>query len=121
MSPAISHRTPYEEAGLVPTHQKAIVADELGSLVVKSDVQLPRLEADMLLVRTATVALNPVDVKLTGAMAAPGATSGSDCAGVVVAMGSAVSAESRFAIGNRICAPVTSMNPLAPRDGAFAD
>ena len=36
------------------------------------------------------VALNPVDVKLTGALAAEGATAGGDCAGVVVAVGAGV-------------------------------
>jgi NADPH:quinone reductase-like Zn-dependent oxidoreductase len=53
-------------------------------------------------------------------MASPGATAGTDCAGVVVAIGDTVP-PGQFAIGDRVCAPVTPMNPLAPQDGAFAE
>jgi NADPH:quinone reductase-like Zn-dependent oxidoreductase len=98
--------------------QTAIVADGSGNLVISSDVLLPDLEPDMLLVKTQAVAINPADVKLTGNMAAEGATAGNDCAGVVVAVGSDVQA--RFAVGDRICAAMVPMNPLAPRAGAFA-
>ncbi len=74
----------------------------------------------MLLVKTVAVAINPADVKLTGLMAADGATAGSDGAGIVVAVGSAV-APGRFAVGDRVCAAFAPMDPLAPRIGAFAE
>lgn len=73
----------------------------------------------MLLVKAQAVAINPADVKLTGKMAAEGATAGNDCAGVVVAVGSDV--HDRFAVGDRVCAAMVPMNPFAPRAGAFAE
>ncbi|RYP38690.1 hypothetical protein DL768_010761 [Monosporascus sp. mg162] len=104
----------------LPETQTAIVANELGQLVVSCNVLLPELEPDTLLVRTMAVALNPVDVKLTGPMATEGAVAGGDCAGIVVAIGSGVRA-GRFEIGDRVCAPIASLNPLNPRVGAFAE
>lgn len=102
----------------LPERQTAIVADASGSLVISPDVRLPDLDGDMILVKTQAVAINPADVKLSGAMAAEGATAGNDCAGVVVAVGPDVR---RFAVGDRICAAMVPMNPLAPRVGAFAE
>ncbi|KAI0975798.1 GroES-like protein [Xylaria arbuscula] len=103
----------------LPRRQTAVVADEAGHLVVSTDVTLPVLEPDSLLVETAAVAVNPSDAKLTGLQAAPGAVAGSDCAGTVVAVGDAVG--SRFQVGDRVCAPTLPMDPLAPRAGAFAN
>ncbi|RYO92366.1 hypothetical protein DL766_000334 [Monosporascus sp. MC13-8B] len=104
----------------IPSKQTAIVANAVGDLVVSRDVPLPELEPDMLLVKTAAVAVNPVDAKLTGHMASEGAIAGGDCAGIVVAVGSGVPA-GRFAIGDRVCAAVPSMDPISPRIGAFAE
>ncbi|KAH6627322.1 chaperonin 10-like protein [Chaetomium tenue] len=104
----------------LPDSQTAIIADSLGNLAVAHGVPLPEVEPDMLLVRTVAVAVNPVDVKLTGAMAVEGAVAGSDCSGVVVAVGSAVP-PSKFAVGDRVCAAITPMNPATPRIGAFAE
>lgn len=104
----------------LPDRQTAIIADSSGILTVTDNVPLPKVDADMLLVRTVAVAVNPVDVKLTGAMAVEGATAGSDCSGVVVAVGSAVP-PGRFVVGDRVCAAITPMNPATPRIGAFAE
>lgn len=104
----------------LPDHHTAIVANGAGELVVNAHAPLPTLEPDMLLLRNVAVAVNPVDVKLTGPMAFDGATAGSDCAGIVVAVGRDVPAH-RFARGDRVCAPLPAMNPLAPRIGAFAE
>ncbi|KAK3296556.1 chaperonin 10-like protein [Chaetomium fimeti] len=103
-----------------PDNQGAIIADSCGNLVVSHDVALPDVEPDMLLVKTVAVAVNPVDVKLTGTMATEGAIAGSDCSGVVVAVGSAVP-PGKFNVGDRVCAAITSMNPETPRIGAFAE
>ncbi|KAI0835712.1 GroES-like protein [Hypoxylon sp. FL0890] len=104
----------------LPSHQTAVIADAAGKLVVSNDYPLPDLAPDMLLVKTMAVALNPVDVKLTGYMATEGAVAGGDCAGVVVAIGSEV-ARDRFTMGDRVCAAMPSMDPLAPRIGAFVE
>jgi NADPH:quinone reductase-like Zn-dependent oxidoreductase len=104
----------------LPIRQSAVIANDAGELVVIYDAQLPELEPDRLLIQTVAVAINQVDVKLSGAMATPRAGAGTDCAGIVLAIGSAVPTDT-FKIGDRICAPVTPMNPLSPRDGAFAE
>lgn len=107
-------------AAALPVTQSAIVANAAGDLVIARDVPLPELKPDLMLVRTAAVAINPADMKMTGPMAAEGCTAGGDCAGIVVAIGSDVPS-SRFAIGDRVCAPNLFMNPVAPRDGAFQE
>ncbi|KAI1076752.1 GroES-like protein [Whalleya microplaca] len=104
----------------LPKTHTAIVANDHGDLIISQDALLPELEADMLLLKTVAVAVNPVDVKLTGPMASEGAVAGCDCAGIVVAMGPEVPTD-RFALGDRICAAVVPMNPLSPRSGAFAE
>ncbi|KAJ3530844.1 hypothetical protein NM208_g9139 [Fusarium decemcellulare] len=103
-----------------PERMAAVVANAIGDLVVSQHVQPPELGPDMLLIKTVAVAVNPCDMKMTGPMASEGAISGGDCAGIVVAIGSGVP-EGKFAIGDRVCAAVQSMNPLLPRVGAFAD
>lgn len=102
-----------------PERQTAIVANATGDLIVSHDVLLPELEPDMLLVKMVAVAVNPCDMKMTGPMASEGAISGGDGAGIVLAIGSEVP-EGRFAVGDRVCVAVQSMNPLLPRVGAFA-
>lgn len=103
----------------LPERHTAIVANAAGDLIINTEAPMPLLGPDMLLLRNVAVALNPVDVKLTGLMASEGATAGSDCAGIVVAIGSEVP-RSGFALGDRVCAPLAAMNPLNPRIGAFA-
>ncbi|KAF7540711.1 hypothetical protein G7054_g1184 [Neopestalotiopsis clavispora] len=107
-------------AAMLPTTQSAIIANTIGELVVAHDVALPELKPDLMLIRTVAVAVNPADMKMTGAMASAGCTAGGDCAGIVVAIGSGV-APGRFAVGDRVCAPNLFMNPVAPRDGAFQE
>jgi len=104
----------------LPEVQTAIIADASGDLVISHNEPLPDLEPGMLLVKTTAVALNPADIKLTGHMATEGATAGSDGAGMLVGIGPDV-APGRFALGDRVCAPHSSMNPLKPRHGSFAE
>lgn len=102
----------------LPQRHTAIIADSSGRLTISDNVPLPELAPDEVLIQTAVVALNPSDAKFTGAMATPDANAGSDLAGVVVAIGSAVG--SKLTIGDRVCAPAVPMDALAPRAGAFA-
>lgn len=95
------------------------MANGSGDLVLTDDALLPELGPDMMLLRNVAVAINPVDVKLTGPMATEGATAGSDCAGVVVAVGA--EAGRRWSLGDRVCAPLPAMNSLNPRIGAFSE
>lgn len=101
----------------LPSVQTAIIADSLGTLVVSDSVPIPAIDPDMVLVKNQAVAVNPVDVKSADNLAQPGATSGFDFAGIVIAIGSQVS---RVAIGDRVCGSVHGMNKDRPRDGAFA-
>lgn len=106
-------------AMMIPKTQSAIIANEAGMLEVSHDVPLPEIEPDMVLVKTVAVAINPVDVKLTGPMAHPGAIAGSDLSGIIVALGSNVS-NHRFSVGDRVSTVVPTMNSLLPRVGAWA-
>lgn len=102
----------------LPPTQTAIIANVTGDLVIAKHVPLPQLKPGTMLVYTVAVAINPSDVKMTGAMASEGCTAGSDCAGIVVAVGPDV-APDRFAVGDRVCGPSVFMNPSDPRAGTF--
>jgi NADPH:quinone reductase-like Zn-dependent oxidoreductase len=104
----------------IPSSQTAIVGLPSGALGISQDVPLPELENDMIMVKNVAVALNPVDTKMTGHLASPGAISGTDFAGIVVAIGSNVQTPTPVAIGDRICGAVQGMHCLTPRVGAFA-
>lgn len=88
--------------------------------MITTQAPLPSLEPDMLLLKNIAVAVKPIDVKLTGPMASEGATAGSDCAGIVVAVGRDVP-KHRFAPGERAFAPLPAMDPLVPQIGAFSE
>ncbi|KAM7212883.1 Trans-enoyl reductase [Rhypophila decipiens] len=115
--------------------QTAIISDDQGNLIIsRNNIPIPtleNLEPDQLLVRVQAVALNPVDVKLTGDMACPGAVAGHDFSGIVVAVGFQQSADGTgsegrrtFEVGDRVCGatvPMDSLNPAANGGGAFAE
>ncbi|KAI0479858.1 GroES-like protein [Xylaria cf. heliscus] len=100
--------------------QTAIIANASGDLFVSNDVAIPPVGPDELLIKTAAVAVNPVDAKMVGTMAVPGSIAGCDSSGTVIAIGEAVT-PGKFTIGDSICAPSVPMNPLSPLSGAFAE
>jgi NADPH:quinone reductase-like Zn-dependent oxidoreductase len=67
----------------LPQKQKAVIGLEDGSLSVSSDVDVAQIEEHMVLIRTRTIGLNPIDTKMKGPLAAPGAIAGIDFAGAV--------------------------------------
>ncbi|CAG8902083.1 unnamed protein product [Penicillium egyptiacum] len=103
----------------IPQVQRAIVCLPNGRLGHARDAPVPPLAPDMVLVRTAAVALNPTDHKMVANFPTPGAVSGCDFAGTVVAVGSA--ATERVKVGDRVCGGVHGANPLDPAVGAFAE
>lgn len=106
----------------IPPHQTAIVAQGgAGQLAVQRDTPVPSLEADMVLVKTTAVAINPVDAKMLDYSPAAGAILGHDFAGTVVALGSDASAAGRLKVGDRVAGFVHGMNKLRPDVGAFAE
>ena len=103
----------------IPPRQKAIVGREEGGLKLVDDAEVPQVEEDMVLVKNAAVAVNPVDNK----MAAPhlvtaGAIAGHDFAGTVVAFGSRIWTAAPIKIGDRVCGAVQVSFNLSskPRD-----
>ncbi|SPO05364.1 related to toxD gene [Cephalotrichum gorgonifer] len=105
----------------IPRTQRAIVALGIGELGIRNDVAVPQLAPDMAIIKTAAVAINPVDVKMLDYSAAPGAIIGHDYAGTVVALGEEVLKSGRLAVGDRVAGPVHGMNKLAPDVGAFSE
>lgn len=105
----------------LPSKQSAIIALSDGSLGLHREVSIPDLEDDMILVRNAAVALNPIDTKMVGKLAAPGAIAGMDFAGEVIAVGPKVRTAVPIKPGDRVCGAVPGMHPLTPNVGAFAE
>lgn len=90
----------------VPKHQVAIIGDGQGKLKLSNHVETPELEPDMVMVKAKAVALNPVDVKMSGPLASVGAVAGHDYAGVVVALGSDAWTAADVKVGDRVCGAV---------------
>ncbi|KAI1772859.1 zinc-binding dehydrogenase family oxidoreductase [Hypoxylon cercidicola] len=105
----------------LPSKQTAVVALGDGSLGVSHDVSVPTLEDDMILVKNAVVALNPIDTKMVGKLATPGAIAGMDFAGEVVAVGPKVRTAIPIKRGDRVCGVVPGMHSITPTVGAFAE
>ena len=85
---------------------QAIVGDDHGGLKMVEDAVVPELDPDMVMVKNAAVALNPVDIKMLGKLAAPGAVAGHDFAGMVTRIGSEVWTASPITEGDRVCGAV---------------
>jgi NADPH:quinone reductase-like Zn-dependent oxidoreductase len=103
----------------IPKQQVAIVGREGGGLEVNRSAAVPALEDDMVLVKNAAVAVNPVDTKMAAPhLVAPGTIAGHDFAGKVVAVGSNVWTAGPVAVGDRVCGAVqvsrgSYINPTA--------
>ncbi|KAE8154020.1 zinc-binding dehydrogenase family oxidoreductase [Aspergillus avenaceus] len=100
--------------------QTAIIGSDDGNLKLSDDVDVPQLEDDMILVKNVAVALNPIDAKMVGKLATPGAIAGMDFAGQVVAIGPNVRTATPIQVGDRVCGAVPGMHSLTPTVGAFA-
>lgn len=103
----------------LPATQTAVIAGPDREFLVAHDIPLVKLEPVTVLVKTHAVALNPVDTKLSGDFVTPGVTFGFDVAGVVVAIGSAVT--KNIKIGDRVCGSAGGMDKEHPSGGAFAE
>ncbi|RAK98121.1 zinc-binding alcohol dehydrogenase family protein [Aspergillus ibericus CBS 121593] len=100
--------------------QTAVVAAGLGAYAIAHDHPIPSISPDQIIIRTAAVAINPVDVNTVDNFAYTDTAAGFDLAGIVIAIGSAVDLAVQLREGDRVCAAVQGMNPLRPTDGAFA-
>jgi NADPH:quinone reductase-like Zn-dependent oxidoreductase len=100
-----------------PERQTAIIAGPDHDFLISDDVPVIELEPNTILIKNVAVALNPVDTKLVGDFVTPGTTFGFDCAGVVIAVGSAVTRD--ITPGDRVCGSADGMNKLRPQGGAL--
>ncbi|KAF4782192.1 alcohol dehydrogenase GroES-like domain-containing protein [Colletotrichum scovillei] len=104
----------------LPTTHKALKVSGPGHVYVSEDASVPSPGRSELLVRVACVSINQVDCKSADLSPTPGATSGTDFSGAVVALGSDVDAEA-WNVGDRIMAGIFGNNPLRRDNGAFAE
>ncbi|KAK1711326.1 chaperonin 10-like protein [Colletotrichum lupini] len=104
----------------LPTTHKALKVSGPGHVYVSEDASVPSPGRSELLVRVACVSINQVDCKSADLSPTPGATSGTDFSGVVIALGSDVDAEA-WHVGDRIMAGIFGNNPLRRDNGAFAE
>ncbi|KAJ8096550.1 chaperonin 10-like protein [Lipomyces tetrasporus] len=99
--------------------QKAIVIQDANKAKLVNDRPLPSLRDDYLLVQTVAVALNPTDWKEIDFLGSPGALVGCDYAGIVKAVGTAVTRA--FKVGDRVCGFSHGSNTVQHEDGTFAE
>lgn len=105
----------------LPAPQRAIIAGSNGQFEVAHEHPITPLSDDEILIKTAAVALNPVDTKLIGPFITPNSIFGFDCAGSVVAIGDKVDPKLRLSVGDRVCGSARGMNKSKPLGGAFAE
>lgn len=103
--------------------QRALVVKGHGSVEVRSDVPLPKVRDDYIIVKTKAVALNPTDWKAVHrdpgyGSPATGAIVGCDYAGIVEEIGSNVTTP--FKIGDKVAGFVRGADP-GKYTGAFAE
>ncbi|KAL2864312.1 zinc-binding alcohol dehydrogenase family protein [Aspergillus lucknowensis] len=103
----------------LPTQHTAIVAEGRGKLRVRHDSRVPALGRGVAMVKTAAVAINPVDAKMVDYSPVPGAITGYDFAGTIVALGE--DTPSHLGVGDRVAGFVHGMNKALPDVGAFAE
>lgn len=105
----------------LPHTHTVVAAEARGKLRIVPNAPVPELDADMVLVKTAAVAINPHDSKTLEYSVVPGAVVGGDFSGTVVALGADALAAGRLAIGDRVAGTVLGMNKLRPDVGAFGE
>ncbi|MCJ1286794.1 hypothetical protein MMC26_006140 [Xylographa opegraphella] len=104
----------------LPKRQTAITALGPGELAIQHDAPVAHLQSSMAMVRTAAVALNPVDAKMLDYSGTGGPIAGYDFAGTVVALGDDALASGRVRVGDRVAGMVHGLNKVQPDVGAFA-
>lgn len=105
----------------LPTHQTAIVVNSAGKLHIRPDAPVPGPPSSgTAIIRTAAVAINPVDAKMLDYSPVPGASHGYDFAGTIVALGPDTH-DHQLQVGDRVAGFVHGMNKAHPDVGAFAE
>ncbi|KAF1970071.1 oxidoreductase-like protein [Bimuria novae-zelandiae CBS 107.79] len=99
--------------------RKAVVHKSEGVAEIRSDVPLPKLRDDYVIVKTKAVALNPTDWRSLYSRTSPGAIVGCDYSGIVEEVGKTVTTP--FKKGEKVAGFIYGANPDNHDDGAFAD
>ncbi|KAF2117007.1 chaperonin 10-like protein [Lophiotrema nucula] len=97
--------------------QRAVISTPEGAQL-RSNVPLPKLRDDYIIIKTKYVALNPTDWKSIKGKRAPGAVAGCDYAGVIEEIGKGVTKP--FKKGDKVAGFVSGSNPWNHDYGAFA-
>ena len=113
----------------VPKTHNALKICGSNDVAVASNAPVPSLEPSEVLVRVIAVSINPVDGKAADMSPQPGATSGTDFSGVIVALGTGVESDTwrsdnemrAVKVGDRVFGGTFGNNVLRPENGAFAD
>jgi NADPH:quinone reductase-like Zn-dependent oxidoreductase len=98
--------------------QKAVVHVEKGVSELRSDVPLPKVQDNFIIVKTKAVALNPTDWKSIENSPSKGAIAGCDYAGVVEEVGNGVK---DLKVGDRVAGFARGGDPADHTNGAFAE
>lgn len=98
----------------LPPNQTALIGVGDGSLTLTTEFDVPKLQDDMVIVRNRAIGINPVDTKMKGDLAAPGAIGGIDFCGEVLAIGRNFASPAQVKVGDRVCA-APWVWPCSPR------
>ncbi|RHZ67172.1 zinc-binding alcohol dehydrogenase family protein [Aspergillus thermomutatus] len=99
--------------------QAAVITRSLGHAEFVTNQPIPALRDDDILIRTAAVALNPIDWMLLESTPSPNAVMGHDYAGTVIAVGESV--REMFKVGDRVCGLVKGADNIRAESGTFAE
>ncbi|PLN79353.1 hypothetical protein BDW42DRAFT_186747 [Aspergillus taichungensis] len=105
----------------MPPTQKALIVTPSHTATLTTTHPIPTLRDGYILVKTASIALNPTDWKHVTALAPPGVLVGCDYAGTVSALSPTAASTTNLKPGDRICGFAHGCNAQQPEDGAFAE
>ena len=103
----------------MPSTQNAIVIRAAKKAELVSDRSIPKLRDDYILVKTATVAINPTDWKHIDFLATEGALAGCDYAGTVEEVGKLVTKQ--WKKGDRVAGFAHGGDAVQRENGSFAE
>jgi NADPH:quinone reductase-like Zn-dependent oxidoreductase len=98
---------------------KALKTTGSGDVVLSSDVPIPRVRSDHIVIRNKAVALNPADWKFLDLVPSKDATIGCDFAGIVEDVGDNLT--TAFKKGDRVAGFAHGNNPKDLESGAFSE
>ncbi|EAW10034.1 zinc-binding alcohol dehydrogenase family protein [Aspergillus clavatus NRRL 1] len=99
--------------------QAAVITRSLGHAEFIANHPIPSLRDDDILIRTAAVALNPIDWMLCESTPSVNAVMGHDYAGTVIAAGKSV--REMYKNGDRVCGLVKGADNTRPESGTYAE